>query len=299
MALPHSSTRPIQCVAMKSRHLGLAVLTAATVGVLLNPLLATAVLADDKDGDVVFCLSSDQRPRLVETAVILGLAVGATSSAAAGGPPRLSPSASPTDSVSLEDWHRTDDVAFTRACTALIAASRIPRPTPPAIAGPGPIRTTINVLLPAMVGAVLSGGVALWLAKVAAGRAQAAALRTVKKNFDREAQALVYARATWVSGPRPEDAKVREARVELANQLDEIEALHPGWKEPAAIRNTLGSTTFEAKMAWDRFRASDTRADRLRDATDEIHQVMERVERLAVAAQRPYRLHLAMRKAGS
>ena len=289
---------PIQCVAMSSRHRRWTVLAAVVAGIAVSPGLSSAALADGKDVDVVYCLSRDQRARLVETAVILELAVAASPGPAPvpAGRPRLEATAPRGDAASLEDWRRDQGAAFTRACSALIGADRVPQPAP--VNSAEPPKPSVSPLLSAALGALLSGIFALSVGKVGAGRTQAAALRAAKKNFDREAQALIEARAAWVSGPKPKDEKLRDARIELGNQLEEIQALHPGWREPGAVRKAIDSSDLVAALLVNQLREGESKVTRLDTARTAVHDIMLRVERLAVAVQRPLRPHYRMRRVG-
>lgn len=277
---------------MTSRRLRAGIVCAVSAGAALNFASPAPVRADDKDGDVVYCLSGAQRAGLVESAVILRLAGTALPGAAgaASAPPVLSASARPGAPGSLETWRAADAAAFGRACAALIAADQLS--VAPRSSGPGPIRNMLTVLLPAAVGALLSWAFATQLAARNARRVQAAALRSAKKQFDRDAQSIIDGRAAGGRGPMPAVDALRVARIDLVNQLEEVAALHRGWTEPGEVRTLLDgeklAETIEAVEV-------DEPAGRVEEARSMVRELMGRVEAVAVAVERPWRGRDVMR----
>jgi hypothetical protein len=272
---------------MTSRLPGSGLVAALLTGVALNLVPATPVRADIKDGDVVYCLSSAQRAGLVETAVVLRLADPVPPSVApsADALPVVSASAPSTAPDSLESWRRGHEAAFARACAALVAAAQVPQ-GPRTSSGPGPVRNMVTVLLPATIGALLSWFFATQLAGRNARRVQAAALRSAKKQFDREVQSIIDERWQPRSGPPPRQDAVRAARIDLVNQLEEVAALHRGWTEPGEVGKRLEG----AELAGAIEAVSDEAAAEVRtNANEMVRELMARVEAVAVAVERPLR----------
>ncbi|MEU8238100.1 hypothetical protein AB0C07_07645 [Actinoplanes missouriensis] len=267
---------------MTSRRLGRGLLSVLLASVVLNLATAGRVEADDKDGDVVYCLSSAQRAALVETAVILR----------PSGPPPLSASAPPGAPDSLETWRVQDGPAFTRACAALIGAAQVT--AGPRTSSPGPIRTMLTVLLPAVTGAVLTWLFATQLAARNARRTQAIALRAAKRQFDLEAQSLIDRRAAQDSGPMPRADGLRAARVDLVNHLEEIAAWHRDWNQPRAVRRLLEGRNLADRIEDVRYGVPQ---ETVEDARSTVRDVLTRVEPIAVAVERPRREDEAMRRA--
>ncbi|MEU4561840.1 hypothetical protein AB0F72_25940 [Actinoplanes sp. NPDC023936] len=202
----------------------------------------------------------------------------------------MSASAPPGAPDSLEAWRAQNGPAFSRACAALIAAAQVT--SAPRTSTPGPIRNMLTVLLPAVAGALLTWLFATQLAERGARRLQATALRSAKRQYDREAQSLIDGRAAQESGPMPPPDAWRAARVDLVNQLEEIAASHRGWTEPGTVQKLLEGQ--ELADAIDDVR-HDGPPETAAAARAMVRALLARVEKVAVAVERPRRERAAMR----
>jgi hypothetical protein len=271
---------------MTSRRRRTTVVAALLIGVAVNPLWSSAVRADDKDGDVVYCLSTAQRASLVDTAVILGLP----------GSSALSSTAPAQDSAALETWRKNHSGDFDRACSALAAAAQLEKSG--RATGPSRLQNVLTVLLPALIGSAITWMFALQLATLNNRQTQAASLRIAAKQFDREAVRLVEARAARTAGAAPSEEKFRDARSDLGNWLEQISALHRRWREPEGIRTALDGPDLTGALAARRFDATGDELDNNRkSALTAIHGIVQRTERVALAVQRPGRPHPSMWRA--
>lgn len=262
---------------------GLLPLTAAAL-VAIGPLAAPAS-ADDRAADaaLVFCLSSDQRPHLVEAAVALGLAHPGAA------PDRLTTN---DQDQTIEQWrggHRAD---FDRACRALVGAQRHET---------GSSTEPSNGLLTLLVPALLSGAVGWFfsaqLATAGARRVQADGLRTASRAFVDAGEAFVRQQQQARTGLPPDDEAVHTRRAELAAALNQVASARRWWRMPRRLSETLYGPQLGPAMTEDWFPLDTaeraTRATTLRSAlgrfTAEVEQVARAVQSSGLPRTRMWR----------
>ncbi|GAA1635607.1 hypothetical protein [Actinoplanes couchii] len=150
-------------------------------------------------------------------------------------------------------------------------------------------------MLTALLSAVVAGVISFRLATVGARRAQAGALRTAKKQFDREAEALIEARGRRTGSETDPERRYRDARTDLSNQLDEIVVMHRWWKRPREIRDYLDGEELRAAMRDSLLGARGPEGEKnVREARVAVRRVRLGVESVALAAQRPGMPHPGM-----
>lgn len=258
-------------------------------------MLAFASLLDASpaaadDGEVVFCLGS-QRSRLIDTAVMLGLAARV-----AGNPGEVHPSGSPAGTHrTLEQWRTESPDGFTNACDALISVVQLEKEG--RAPGPGPFGTVVNVLVPAVFGALLTWLIGLQASVFTARQAQAGALRSTAKQFRAEAELLVSTVAAARPGVQKPPDNLWRARADLVTQLDQVTALHRRWREPGRLSEELYEPALWTAITRFAGESAAERAAWSAAALDRLSGLALRVERVARALQQPLRPHAEMRAA--
>lgn len=207
--------------------------------VLPNALTAAAKAnAEADEARAVYCMSSQHRAQLLETASNLGLGEPVK-----GKPNEIKAHGS---EMSIRAWRTGDDTRsdFERACRALAAAMDGPAVVTPAGA-PNPAATFAIGVLTALV-PVAAGS---WLTYMTGARKDATGLRRLQVDnlrgaalrFSQAAEAYLRTRSTsgGQSGQALLDA-MHERRLELAAALGQIAAMHPNWGV-ATLRDRLES----------------------------------------------------------
>ncbi|MGW0432957.1 hypothetical protein ACWDV4_10490 [Micromonospora sp. NPDC003197] len=255
---------------------GLLPLTAAAL-LAVGPLPTPASADDRADAALVFCLSADQRPHLVEAAVVLGLTHPGSA------PDRLTTNG---QDRSIEQWRSGHRADFDRACAALIGAQRHET---------GSSTEQSNGLFALLVPALLSGAVGWFfsaqLATAGARRVQADGLRTASRAFVDAGEAFLRQQQTAQAGLPPDDETVHTRRVELAAALDQVASARRWWRMPQRLSETLSGTPLGPAMTEDWFpldtadRAS--RATALRSALGRFAAEVEQVARAVQSSGLP------------
>jgi hypothetical protein len=260
------------------------------------------------DTQVVFCLSTEQRPRLADAAVALELVeTGST-------PERVRipvPAGEPT-AVDLPTWRRIRPADFARACTALTggtpsaggtsAGGTSAGVTSAGVTSAGVtsgnrstteptggwLRSTVSVLLPLLFGALLTSGTSR--------RQRAAELAEVLRSRVRD---LAEASREWVDDPSGSGREtLRDTRLhELRTCLDRVRAARRRWTLPPALADLRhGDGDLVAA-----FRGMNVlppgEASRRREALDQgLKGLHEAGELVAQALEHPFRPHRQLRR---
>lgn len=228
--------------------------------------------SDLSDADLVFCLSPGQRSQLIDAAVALQLAHRTPE------PERLL--IRDEGELTVEQWRRTHAADFDRACAALIAAARTAPPSPtPATPSPGNPDSLLRILLPVVVGALMTGVttvlVSAWKDAPVRRRALAESLRSTALDFVQATD--TYLRAWTVGTGDPEEAQtaVRRSLFTLQSVTRRIADEYPRWTLPGTLRK-LVSTGELGDQLTERWREDDLskrtrRASRIRDQLNHVH----------------------------
>jgi hypothetical protein len=245
-------------------------------------VLATSACSSSEeatDSRVVFCLSADQRPRLKDAAVTLGLAEADTLADHVIAANR---------SISLVEWRAQRPRDFNRACTALMA-QRVPSPSSASwIMG---LVATLNVL----VGGLIGYGTARLRDIGIRAEQQGRALRQAATAFDTAIRAYLRARVK-VSPKVPPETAVHDRRSELEAEMRHVKVLRPEWTVPKQVLSELrGQLGEDLTKEWQLQAPAerDARAERLRAKLDEL---TSEITRVAHAVEHPFRRNLDMRK---
>jgi hypothetical protein len=237
------------------------------------------------DSDIVFCLSADQRPHLVEAAVSLGLA------RSAGRPDQLDVPARGV--LTIDDWSRDRGEDFRRACRALVDASRTLLPAPGG-AGTGPLAATLLVLLPVFAGVLLTGGVSAlgsWWRNAAARRAaMAAALRSSMGAFSQAVETYLDAWLTQAGDPTAAAAPLAGLRSASLAAARQVVAAYPRWRLPRELQAAASADGFGAALTagWQSGgNPHKRRLDRVARVRADLRALETTAERLARALERP------------
>ena len=174
------------------------------------------------DSDVVFCLSEQQQPRLVESAETLGLA------RAGGSPDRVRIG---DREIALTEWRSEREPDFRRSCLALSP----PRPAGQPTAVQTGLVATANVAIGGLIG---------YLSARARDRKQrredeARRLHTASTAFVAAVENYVRDRAAPFRSDPPDAGDVRSRRNELAAELRLVQARYPSWAAPRQALATL------------------------------------------------------------
>lgn len=265
-------------------------------GLILLGLLfpaACGIVGNDteRDARLTYCLSPDQRSALIDTAAVLGLADRGD------GPDRLVVAGGET---TLEAWRKSRPDDFDRSCEALTESARI-RSGPPA---GDELNSTLNVLLPVVIGAILAWLTGEWRAKAVTARLEADTLRSAARGYANVCNAYIR---DW-TGPagqgRPDAEPVRARRDDLDAQLRRAGVLHPRWRAPKALRGSLTELTRHTlredladtlPRGWVDLTA-DERQHYALVLRSELDQFDASAEQVAEALERPWRMHRSMRK---
>jgi hypothetical protein len=250
---------------------GLVVAGAACAGIYFGiraPGDGAAAQAASRDGARVFCLSAEARPRLAEAAHNLAVTI----------PPE-----------GLRDGTGTE---FDRVCAALVAAARLPQQGASTPAGSD--RSTVDVLLPVVAGAVLTWSTGFWRDERTQSRLLAGALSTASHRYR---SAVTAQRKKRSDGPQhgqlPVDAAVLDGRDELDAQLHKVTVLRPGWSVPRSLRERLADRRLGEGINDPRGQTTQQRDDELDKLLGELHTSIQAV---VSALERPWRWHGEMRR---
>ena len=245
---------------------------------------STATAVPSKDASRTLCLFPDQQPRLISAAVTLGLAERGTIANALQ---------VANHDLTVDEWrvgHRDD---FDRACDTMISATQLPqapleRPTAAAA-------SVWTVLLPVLVGALITWLTTGWRDSTARWRQQADALRAANRTFGRTSQTYVR---QWIDPTqnRPTDQYLRDSRHELIAELHEVAAARPRWTVPPRLLRLLSDGPLGDQLArtW-----PGMEGEPLASAAHEVQAQLSALDitinRVARALEQPGRRHRAMR----
>ncbi|MFG2000878.1 hypothetical protein ACGFNU_17205 [Spirillospora sp. NPDC048911] len=247
------------------------------------PLFPAAAFGADKgkDAQVVFCLASDQRPRLADAATALGVASAGTAR------DRVSVSGRDMD---LDAWRKAEPKAFDRVCSALYAASK---ESAPGASGGLNWVALLTILLPVAAGAGLTVLTTDWRSARDVGRLRGDALR-------RATQAYVQAVSGYVGaqggGARPPAEAVTRTGGELDAQLRQVEVLRRRWAAPGRLRAALADEPLGDSLTegWPGLKA-DEREARVHAVNAALRSIQDGAENVARALELPGRPHRQMR----
>ncbi|GAA4843400.1 hypothetical protein [Saccharopolyspora rosea] len=248
--------------------------------------LAACASDDDRardDAAVVFCLSAAQRAPLVDSAVSLGLARHGRT------PDRLRVGAR---EYTVPDWRRARGEDFDRACKAIAVASV------PGSSGTSTFMSMVNVLLPVLVGAVLTLLTTTWRDEISRGRLLADDLRASAAKFHGAVKDYLAARTAHSTSGKPSARAVDEGRDELGARLRTVCVLRSRWRRPRDLRSVLSGNRLGEPIVegWTEL-GDEQRAERARALRDLVSEVDEQVGRVAHALEHPWRPHRDMHRA--
>ena len=182
-----------------------------------------------RDARLVYCLSDEARPLLVDAAVNLGLGASVR-----GDPEKI---AVGNEHLVLDHWRKRDAAAFDRACGALFAADGAGGGGGQGSSS-GPWTGLLLALIPTALGAGLTWLVTVWRDAVGIRRQQAEALRSAALRFVQTAEVYLRQRHEMPGDP-PDPAVLYERRAELDAQLGQLSAARSRWSAPARLRDML------------------------------------------------------------
>lgn len=241
--------------------------TMAAIAVLIVLVIVYSRRPRLSDAETVFCLLPAQRAQLAGAAVSLGLAepTGSATMLAARG-----------HQLTLREWQEAYPSAFDRACTALAESAEIPAA---GAAVPGVILSLIINLAAVLVGGLIGWMSSEFRAAAERNRAQAEALGTAAREFDRSADDYLSAWQDRSTGGRPSDDALRARRADLVAQLGLVQATHPRWKGITPLRERimhgdLGEGLAESLRNYQRDLANGPAAAGGPDKVDELKQAL-------------------------
>lgn len=215
------------------------------------------------DADRVFCLSDAQQSALSGAAASLHAILPATP--------------------------RSSDPVFVKVCTALVASAQLPQQQQSQ--QNSPFVTTLNVLLPLVVGAALSWLPGYWQEERKQSRLLADTVQSAARKYFDAAEAMGRRQATANQGKLPVDQAVLDNRSDLMAQLRRVEILRNGWTVPQRLRELLADERLGVEMN-DSQPGHDTAAV-LKDKLDAVRPLVNDVVQ---ALERPWRWHPEMRQ---
>jgi hypothetical protein len=233
-----------------------------------------AASSSDADAHLVFCLGPAQRDDLASAAVSLGLA------APAGTPDQVIVDHRPT---TLEQWERTDQTAFDRACDALATAKQAAPAESDNI-----FLTTLNGLIPLLVGAALGLLTSGYRDNVVRRRTQADELEFTTGQFVQIGDTFVQDWANPENGATPQPAPVRDIRWKLVIALRRVSVQHPRWADAvtAAEELALGTLGEPLLRGWERLDETKRR-ERATSIEPEWQNLTGATREIAVALRKP------------
>jgi hypothetical protein len=253
---------------------------AAIIGWLVFGLTACSGGSRVSDADLAFCTAPSELGRLADVAMALGVA------GPGPGPGQLTAAGA---AVAVADWPARQHADFSRACQALVAADRPPRLGSAGSSGAGPLLT---VLLPLLIGALLTLFTTEWRDVRGDGRRRADALRAAADAFG--AATRRYLRG-WQDGDgRPDEEPVRATRLELSARLREVATMHPSWSWPRYLRRTVLAGVLGDGMGKDW--VGRDRIARVAELEAALDDLLVRVDAVAGALARPGWPRRAMRR---
>ncbi|MBB6399444.1 hypothetical protein BKA00_006358 [Actinomadura coerulea] len=248
---------------------------------------ASAAAGDTADdARLVHCLSPAHQTELVNAAVALGLG----ERAAARTHIKVAGKATPLDA-----WRKQKPEAFDRACKALYEASKEGGSSG---GGSGALSLSelVKILLAAAAGAVLTMLAGDWRSARDTGMLRADELRRAARQYGSAASEYAQAWVSYSAGPLPSDEAVGKAGAELDAQLRRYELLRKRWRAPTRLRTTLATAPLGDALGsgWGGTSSQD-RASRSQDIDTALAEVRDGCEVLALALERPGRLHPEMK----
>jgi hypothetical protein len=245
---------------------------------------STTTAVPSKDASPTFCLFPDQQQRLISAAVALGLAERGTHTSAL----RVA-----QHDLTVDEWrvgHRGD---FDRACDTMIGAAQLSQaPLVPSTDAAAPVWT---VLLPVLVGALITWLTTEWRDSIARWRQQANALRAANRKFARTSQTYIR---QWIdlTQNRPPDQYLRDSRHELIAELHEVAAARPRWTVPPQLLHLLSDGPLGDQLAhtWPGME-DQSLASAAHEVQAQLSALDITINRVARALEQPARRHRAMR----
>ncbi len=268
-------------------RIGLMVTGSVLALVVIAPATWAATDEGTSDADVVFCLSPAQRPHLIDAAEALGLG------RATPRPVRIVVPAG--RELAVDEWKRTRPADFQRTCAALVRASRTVVPVPSA-----GLRSILSVLLPVVVGAVLTGVTTMmltsWKDAGTRRRSLAGTLRSAVLAFHQATETYLGA---WTGDGDPTSAQesVRTRRFELISAARRVADEYHRWQLPRDLQDLVSGDELGEGLAVGWHGANDRqRGERAVLVRAELHRVGTTVERIAEALELPRRPRWTLRK---
>jgi hypothetical protein len=243
--------------------------------------------------ELVYCLTGGHQQALIDAASTLGLVEP-------GGKPgqvRLRSQGGVVEE-SVDGWRAQRGPEFARACKALVSAAGISTvgvAGSSSTAGTGStLRTTLNVLLPVMVGAVLTLLVGEWRAGRERNRAAAGTLRDLVRRFHQAVNAYATAQETTATAKPPMDT-LEERRGDLLIELNRLNAAAVDRAYLQALVDELGGPKYRERLqsGWSSNMAE--RAQRANTLRHLVDCVLTDVEKIASAVERPWKQGRRMR----
>jgi hypothetical protein len=152
------------------------------------------------------------------------------------------------------------------------------------------------VLLPALVGAFLTGVGAIWHEVGVRSRSQAERLRSSTGLFVQAADAYLRAWTDTTGDAEQFQGALLARQLELQSVADGVAALRPGWKAPKDLQTLVSSDELgmDLTAGWHTLEdpGRGAKASRIREQLGRINAAAEQI---AQALERPRRPHPAMR----
>jgi hypothetical protein len=172
----------------------LAGLVLVAVGLMVSLVLESGTRdTNDSDVDNVYCQAPAHLPEVVDAAKALGL-VDPNSGHGIVHETNGSPG------LTIAVWRQRAPTKFQRACTAVVGAAQLPTGNASATASSNGLMSTINVLIPVLLGALLTLLVAEWRASRDRDRAEADGIRAAAAEFTRAVDGYLQGRTATVGG---------------------------------------------------------------------------------------------------
>lgn len=235
---------------------------AVSVGLYVGYFAAEDPVA--RDTARVFCLSDEQRTKLVEAAKNLKS--------------RISP----------DELREGQSTEFDRVCAALMGAAQIPQRTP---VGSG--SSTSDVLWSVVVGSVLTGGPLIWLDRRTQNRLLADALDNAVNKYISAAHVQRKKLSKSGQGKLPVDQAVLDGQNEVIAQLRKIAVLQPGWTVPAQLIREWSQPHLGEGM--NDHTPGESREQRDQALKAALATLQGPIDEVIIAVQRPWRWRSKMR----
>jgi len=234
-------------------------LSIVMVAVATTFLLVMALWQKFTDSDLVYCLSDEQRPKLVDAAVMLDLAQRGD----APGLLRVD-----GEEVTLEQWLETHRKEFQRGCLALDPPQPRLNPLEQMVSTESGLASGLAGVLGALVGSGI-----LYFSERARDRAQrredeARRLNDLSTAFTANVENFVSQRSAAIPPDQLPVNPIREHRNALISELRLVRARYPGWDGPDSALEMLDGILSDALL--ENWRDKHQRAEELRDASKQL-----------------------------